>query len=121
MLDIECRIKDRLELVVLFLGDRFELVVVALGALEGQSQQRRADDLDRPLEYGVLVDADLVGVAITFTGAVLAIAQEMGRDELPDDRRCRARAATIARQLITGELFTDNLVQRRSALNARMI
>ena len=112
VLEVERRIKDRLELVVLFLSDWLELVVVALGTLERQSQERRADDLDRPLEHGVLVGADLVGVAVALAGAVLAVAQEMGRDELVDDRGRGVPAATIARQLIAGQLFADDLVER---------
>ena len=38
------------------------------------------------LQHGILVGADLVGVAVAFAGAVLTVAQEMGRDELVDDR-----------------------------------
>src|SRR5262245_55034948 len=43
--DVQSRIKDRLQLVVIVLAERFELVIVTLGALDGHSQHRRTDDL----------------------------------------------------------------------------
>ena len=112
VLDVERRIEDRLKLVVLLLGDRLELVVVALGALESQSQERRADDLDRSLEHGVLVGADLVGVAVALARAVLSVPQKMGRDEQVDRRRGGVGPATVAGQLVAGQLFADDLVER---------
>src|SRR5262249_10577683 len=68
--------------------------------------------LDRAVEHGVLVGADLVGVAIAFASAVLAVTQEMGRDELVDDRGRSVATAAIARQLITGQLFAHDLLER---------
>ena len=102
VLDVERRKEDRLELVVVFLSDRLELVVVALGTLESQPQERRADDLNRSLEHGVLVGVYLVGVAVALAGAVLAVAQEMGRDELVDDRIRGVMARSLTGQLIAG-------------------
>ena len=92
-----------MELVVFLLRDRLELVVVAFGALERQPQQRRADDLHGALEHRDLVDADLVGVAVALAGAVLAVAEEMGRDELVDDRGRDLDAGLVARELVAGE------------------
>ncbi len=112
MLDIERRIQDRLEPVVILLGDRLELVVVAAGALDRQPQERRADDLSRPLEHGVLVGADLVRVAVALARAVLAVAEEMGRDQLIDRFGRRARPATAAGQLVAGQLLADDSVER---------
>ena len=37
-----------------------------------------------PSSTAYLVGADLVGVAVALAGAVLAVAEEMGRDELVD-------------------------------------
>ena len=34
--------------------------------------------MDRSLEYGVLVSANLVGIAVTLAGSVLTVAQEVG-------------------------------------------
>ena len=112
VLDVERRIKNRLKLIVVFLSDRLELVVMTLGTLEREPQERRADDLNGSLQHGVLVRAHLVGVAVALTGAVLAIAQEMGRDELIDDRLGRFRSWSLAGQLIAGQLFAHDLVER---------
>ena len=112
VLDVERRVKDRLELVVFLLRDRLELVVVAFGALERQAQQRRADDLDRALEHVVLVDADLVRIAVALAGAILGVAQEVSGDQLIDRLGWRTRAATIAGQLVAGQLLADDLIQR---------
>ena len=64
VLDVERRKENRLELVIVFLSDWLELVVMALGTLEREPRVR---------------------VAIAFAGAILTIAQEMGRDKQIDD------------------------------------
>ena len=112
MLDVEGRIEDRLEPVIVLLGDRLELVVVASGALDRQAQERRADDLGGPFEHGVLVGADLVRVAVALARAVLAVAEEVGRDQLVDHLGRRARPATAAGQLVAGQLLAHDLVER---------
>ncbi len=78
--------QHRMELVILLLRHRLELVVMAPGALECQSQERRADDLNGSVEHRNLVRTNLVGVAVTLAGAVLTIAEKVGGAELIDDR-----------------------------------
>jgi len=87
-------------------------VVVALRTLERQAQERRADDLNSAVEHRNLVCADLVGVAVALARAVLAIAEEMGGDELIDDRGGDLDPRLVARKLVAGQLLADDLVER---------
>src|SRR5205807_6172104 len=64
------REKDGLELVVLLVADRLELVRVAAGALNRDAKQGAHDVLEIPFQDTQAVGADLVGIAVAFSRAV---------------------------------------------------
>ena len=111
LVEVERRRQDRMELVILLLRDRLELVIVAFRTLEREPQERRADDLDGAVEHGNLVGADLVGVAVALARSVLSIAEEMRGDELIDDLGSDRDPGPVARELVAGQLLADDLVE----------
>ena len=105
ILDGKGGIEERLQGIIVLLGDGLELVVVALGALNGQSQQARPDDLLAGFQRIITIHTDLVRIAVRFTRAVLTVAQEMGRlQQLPNLRSHRIPGFPsrqfVARQLL---------------------
>src|SRR5205085_893935 len=65
--------------VIVLLRKGLELMVVALGTLQRQAQQRRRRDLHGRFQRRVTVDANFLGIAVAFAGAVLPVAEEVGR------------------------------------------
>ncbi len=112
MLDVERRIEDRLQLIVVALLEGLELVIVALGALHRHSQQGRSDDLHRAFQHGVLVGPDLVGIAVAGIGAVGTVAQEMRGHEQIDQFGRHRGFGPIAGQLVARQLLADELIER---------
>ena len=109
------RKQDRLKLVKVFLRQRLELMVVTFCTLKREAQQGRGDNLLRRLQSRIAVDANFVGIAIAFTGSVLAVSQIMRCDKLIDHFR-RSGFAMFLRiksgQFIAGNLFTHKLIKR---------
>src|SRR5262245_8352329 len=76
-LDVEHGVQDSLEAKIVLLRKRLKLVVVALGALDRQRQERRDRIVHRRLQSRVSIDADLVRIAVALARSVLAIPQEV--------------------------------------------
>ena len=76
--DVERRLEEGAEAVVVLVRDRVVAVGVALGAADGQAEQRRGDDLDR-LGDGVVAGLDLVDAPLG--RRVGGHPQESGRDQ----------------------------------------
>ncbi len=82
--------EDRLHAVVLFLRDRVVLVRVALGALEGEPERGRRDDLHRVFERLIVISRRVLDVLEVGPAGVGGAAQIAGGDERVDLRRERA-------------------------------
>jgi hypothetical protein len=96
-------VEDRKEPVVILLGDRVELVVVALGARDGEAEKGGAVGVDT-VEHGL--DAELLGVDATLL-VDLGVAIEAGGDALGD--RCVGEE-------VAGELFDRELIVGQVAI-----
>ncbi len=95
-----------LEPVVVFLRDRLELVVVAAGTADRQTEERRADDVGPLREHLVAAEGDL-GIARV----------SPHRAEPVEDRR--GLALGIARlDLVAGDLLGQKPVERLVAVQA---
>lgn len=111
-LDVERRVKKRLERIVILLRDRLELVVMTLRALDRQAEQAGADDLHRGFERVIAVGADLVRVAVALARAILAVAKEVSGFEQFDDPQRRGLTRLPAGQFIAGQLLANELIER---------
>jgi hypothetical protein len=110
--DVERRVDHGLQLVVIALRERLELVVVAAGALHGDAEQRRAENLQRPFQHGVLVRTDFVRVAVAAVGPVGTVPQEMDGFQELDHLRPDVSAAAITGEFIPRDLLAQELVPR---------
>ena len=111
ILDRKGRIEERLQGIIVLLGDGLELVVVALGALNGQSQQARPDDLLAGFQRIITVHTDLIRIAVRFASTILTVAQEMGRfQQLPDFRSHRIPGFPPC-HFVAGQLLPDPAVK----------
>ena len=103
--------KEGLQRVIILLGDGFKLVVVALGALDGQSQETGSDDLLTGLQRIVAVHTNLIRITVRFPRAVLTVAQEMSRlQQVPDLGSHRIPRLPI-RQFVPRQLLADPTVE----------
>ena len=90
-------------------------MVVTLGTLKREAQQGRCDDLLRRLQSCVAVDANLIRIAIAFTGPVLAISQVMRCNKLINHFLSCSFAMFLrieSGQFIARNLFTHKLIER---------
>src|SRR5207247_715769 len=75
VLGVVRRRQERHELVILFLGDRIELVIVTAGALQRQSQEAVANDVHRVVQHAIVNERD---VAFRLVAFVARVAKESG-------------------------------------------
>ena len=111
ILDGKGGVEERLQCIIILLGDGLELVVVALGALDRQSQKARPDDLLAGFQRIIAVHTDLVRIAVRFTRAVLTVAQEMGRFQQLPNRRSHRIAGLPSRHFVAGQLLPNPAVE----------
>ena len=91
--------------------NRLELVRVAFGALNRQTEQRRGRDLHRPFDGVIPVGAHLVRIAVAFTRPVLAVPQKMCCDQGIDDIFGNRHVGSPADQFITSQLFSHESIE----------
>ena len=91
-------VEERLERVMVFLRDRIELVVVARGAADGQSQEHRA--------RGVRAILDVLKAHFFFDDAVL-----IGRRVVSDEAGCDALIERRIRQKVARELLDGKSIE----------
>ena len=73
--------QNGLELIIFFLGEWLEFVIVAAGALHREAHEDRADKLNGPFQDRIAINTQFGRVAIAFARAVRRIAQKMSGDE----------------------------------------
>ena len=110
MIRVVGRKEDGLQAVKVSLGDRFKLVVVAASTLNGDAQERAHGDLQGSFQDGISVRSHLVRIAVAFAGAVLSVAEKMGRGQRLHHRCGDVPIRPVTSHFIAGKLLTNEAV-----------
>jgi hypothetical protein len=112
LVDINKWIQNGLQLVIVTLSERCKFMIVTACALNGQTEQRRADNLQFPLKDGVLIGALFIVIAITVVGSIRTIADIVGGfEKLHQFGRCFRGVRTEAREFILCQLLDDKAIK----------
>jgi hypothetical protein len=101
-----------LKRVEIALRKGLEFVIVTLGALHRQAQQRGAHNLHGAFEHCIFVGPLLVGIPIAAIGAVGAVAQVVGSFEQFDHFGSDIAVGSVTGEFVPRQLLADELVPR---------
>ena len=87
-------------------------MIVAAGALHRDAEQRVQDVLHVAFEDGVAVDANLVGIAVAFAGAVGGVADEVRGGKAFDHVGRHVAGWRVTHEFVAGDLLLHEAVVR---------